>query len=357
MLDVALTAKGSQSLAASLSIYVPADGNNGQRRYMLPSQEYDSELTQPREVLEMAFATPQQAVRALRRGEVDLVDRAFPAEIEGLRRDPQLTVIPYRVPSLHVLICNPLNPYLANPLFRRCLIYGINRQLILNRELLAGTALPGCHVISGPFSPGIDADDPLAYAYDARIEPRAYDPLHARTLLQLAQVEVEAAAAKGQQPTPELKRLTLFHPAHELARIACEQIAQDLKLLNIQCMLQELPPEKCRPADNAWDLCYVDYVISEPLVEARRLLAVDGLAGCTSPHLNLALRQLDRATNWNEVSTRLRAIHQICFDDSSLIPLWQLVDHLVCRPGIGGMVARPVTTYQAIETWNLHSAP
>ena len=96
--------------------------------------------------------------------------------------------------------------------------------------------------------------------------------------------------------------------------------------------------------------------MQEPLVDAPRLLAADGFAACPSPYLNLALRQLQRATNWTQVGDRLRAIHQICFDDTSVIPLWQLVDSMACRKELAGMVDRPVTTYQAIEKWSWNFA-
>ena len=64
-------------------------------------------------------------------------------------------------------------------------------------------------------------------------------------------------------------------------------------------------------------------------------------------------RQLQRVDNWNRAGERLRVIHQLSFDDTTVIPLWQLTEHLVYRKGIQGIVAEPVTTYQNIENWHL----
>ena len=149
--------------------------------------------------------------------------------------------------------------------------------------------------------------------------------------------------------------MILVHPPHEIARVACAEIVEDLKVIGLPCTLRVLPPGYSRPADDDWDLLYFDYSIPEPLVDARHLLATDGMVASPSPHLNLALRQLDRVDNWNRAGERLRVVHQLCFDDTTLIPLWQLIEHLVYRKGIQGIVAEPVTTYQNIEAWRLTS--
>jgi ABC-type transport system substrate-binding protein len=295
-------------------------------------------------------------VQALRRGEIDLIDRVFPADVTNLSRDEQLQLRAYRLPSLHVLVPNPARPYPANRVFRRCVAYALDREHILRRELLGGRNLAGCRLISGPFPLGVTVDDPLGYAYDSRVDPRAYDPRHARILLQLAHIEIKAEAEKNKESPPEMKELVLAFPTSELARVACSAMVEDLKVLGLACNLRPLPPGTCRPDDDRWDLLYVDYVMQEPLVDAPRLLAADGFAACPSPHLNLALRQLQRAISWNQAGERLRAVHQVCYDDTSVIPLWQLVDYAAYRQELAGLVDSPVTTYQAIEGWSLKFA-
>ena len=126
---------------------------------------------EPREILERTFDSSQQALQALDRGEIDLVDRVFPADVAAVQRNESLQVRAYRLPSLHVLVPHPTRPFSANRLFRRSLVYALDRQRILQQELLAGKDLPGCRLISGPFPLGVDADDPLGYASDTRIAP------------------------------------------------------------------------------------------------------------------------------------------------------------------------------------------
>jgi hypothetical protein len=169
----------------------------------------------------------------------------------------------------------------------------------------------------------------------------------------LAQIEMQKEAQKNQETPPQLTSLVLAFPASELARVACASMVEDLKLLGIDCTLQPLAPGSCWPEDDTWDLLYLDCVLEEPLVDAPHLLATDGLAACSSPHLNLALRQLQRATNWNQAGDRLRAVHQICFDDTSVIPLWQLVDHLATARELTGLADQPITPYHGVENWTL----
>ena len=309
--------------------------------------------TQPREVIERDFDNPKQAIQALRSGEVDLLDRIFPADVEQVSRDETLVVQPYRIPSLHVLVPNQNRPHPSNRIFRRAIAYAIDREQILKRDLLGGFELSGCELISGPFPLGIASDDPLNYAYNTNIDPLPYDPRHARTLIQLAQIGLEVAAEKAKQPKPQLDEIVVAHPPSDIARIACNEIVEDLKVLGLKCVLRVLAPGESRPADDAWDFLYLDYLMGEPLVDARRLLASDGFAGCASPHLNLAIRRLDQLNKEADAPERLRVVHQICFDDMSVIPLWQIQDRLARRKIVEGVEQRPVATYQDIEKWSL----
>jgi tetratricopeptide (TPR) repeat protein len=340
--------------AASAEVGV---GKSSELQMMLNPDYLLATATQPREVVERVFASPQQAVRALQRGELDLIDRVFPADVGQLQRDQAIELAAYRIPTSHVLVPNNARPYFDNRVFRRGLAYAIDREKILRRDLLAQADLPGCKVISGPFPSGIGSDDPLAYAYDFQVEPRAYDPRHAKTLLQLAQLEVAAVAAKRQEAAPTLGELVLVHPDGELARVACEEIAEDLRIIGLTITLRSLPSGAYYPSDDQWDLLYLDYAMAEPLTDARQLLAADGLVASTNPHLNLALRQLDQAISWNQVGERLRTIHQLTFDDTTVIPLWQLVDYQARSRTVSGLPAQPITTYQDIEQWRLTTQP
>jgi ABC-type transport system substrate-binding protein len=91
--------------------------------------------------------------------------------------------------------------------------------------------------------------------------------------------------------------------------------------------------------------------IWEPAVDARRVLGETGLAGGCSPYMSLALRQLDAAADWSQVGERLRQIHRIAYEEASVIPLWQLTEHLAYQASLKGIAANPVSLYQTVEHW------
>ena len=126
-------------------------------------------------LVERRYATVAQAVAALKRGDIQVLDRVNPWLLPSLRADTHLRVQPYALPLVHCLIPNVRRPLLADPTFRRALAYGIHRQAILN-QMLGGVEIPGCVVTSSPFPVGMGADDPMGYASDESIEPRPYEP-------------------------------------------------------------------------------------------------------------------------------------------------------------------------------------
>jgi hypothetical protein len=100
-----------------------------------------------------------------------------------------------------------------------------------------------------------------------------------------------------------------------------------------------------------WDLLFVDLSMSEPLIEARRLLGSQGLAPNASPYMDQALRELELAEDWKRARQRLLDIHRVAHDDLDIIPLWQIVEHFAYRKGLDGVGTRPAVLYQNVESW------
>ncbi len=104
------------------------------------------------------------------------------------------------------------------------------------------------------------------------------------------------------------------------------------------------------------DLLYVELATWEPVVDANRLFGEGGMVADSGPYMMLALRQLDQAAEWDQVRECLHRIHRIAYDDMTVIPLWQLVEHFGYRKSLRGVVAPrnnkgPVSLYQNIEQW------
>ena len=232
-------------------------------------------------------------------------------------------------------------------------MYAIDRERILHSTLLENAVSPGSRVISGPFPAARDADDPLAYAYNEKTVPLPYFPKHAVLLGNLAQVEFAQLSERTNTEPPERPTLILAHPAGEQASLAAAAIAAQWNLIGFNCTTKSLPPGMSRDPSDDWHFLYVETVVREPVADARRLLAFDGVARSDSDHLGQALRRLETARNWKTLRGRLHDVHHTVFSELVLLPLYQVVDHCAYREGLRGVGDRPSSFYQNIEFWEV----
>jgi hypothetical protein len=329
---------------------------------------------QPAVVVERRFERNNHAVDALLGGEIDLLDRVYPADVPRLRAQSGIKVDRYDAPTIHMLIPNDRNPYLANRTFRRAILLGTARDSILNSILLEGAQIPGCRLVSGPFPAGVGTDDPQAYGYDFNLAPREWNLQHAFVLKALAasqvktqfeanqKKEAEKAQAAGKeapapQEPPKLEPLKLVHPATEIARRACQAIQLQLKQLQVEITLVELPPGQVRPEKDDFDLLYAEICSTEPLVDARRILAEGTVAKISNAYIRQALRDLDAASSWREARARLLELHERVHTELTVIPLWQLIDHYAWRPSVQNITPQPALLYQDVEQWRIVPRP
>lgn len=339
--------------ALSAGPYFPAEQAAAENRFLANRQYAFYQPRQPKELVEKLIEKPDKAINALKRGEIDIYDRIFPADVYRLRNDQTIALGQYAVPTLHVLVPNYAKPYPANKIFRRAVLYALNREGIMRSELLGGGSLPGCTAISGPFPAGTGASDPLAYAYDERIAPRAYDPRLGLTLVKLAATELANQAKKANQPEPKLETIVIGYPPTEVARIAIQAIGMQLEVIKLKVELRELPLDKLADPDGTCDFVYRELAVYEPLADAPRLLGVKGLFAESSPYVGLALRRLEATGNWQDASLALKDLHRVTYDDVTVLPLWQLAEYYAYRKWLRGVGDQIVTLYQNVENWQI----
>jgi hypothetical protein len=311
--------------------------------------------TQPREIVERRCASAADAVNLLLQGEVDVLDQLFPADAVRLSRSKDIKVVNYPLPTVHMLVPCSDHPYLAERTFRRALLYGIDRRDILNGELLEGLESEGCRVLSGPFPAGLELNDPLGYAYDQSIEPRRYEPPLAKLLIAMNANQMKAEAQRNKEEVPPMTPIRLAFPPDNLSRVACEAIRSQWQLLDLQVELVELPVGQTfpEPDENIADIVYVSAAVWEPVIDARRILGPDGLAGSQDQLVGLGLRRLEEARNWREVRDRLLDLHFIAHHELPVLPLWQMVDSYAYRRELIGIGSDIVSLYQNAGNWRL----
>ncbi|QDU75226.1 Bacterial extracellular solute-binding protein, family 5 Middle [Bremerella volcania] len=312
----------------------------------------------PSEIQLLPYPTTADAMLALQAGEVHMVDRLDPATAARLTvESPEdLVVDHYRAPTLHVLVPNLNNPYLKNRDFRRGLLYGINRQEILQSRLLGGKELDGCRLVSAPIPSGVSPDDPVSYGYDLSIAPRSYEPQMSIALQKLAEIKLREDAEAANQALIPLSKLVIGHPDSEVSRQTCLAIVQYFKRLGLPCELKTVSPEVTDPAAVEVDLLYVEVQIAEPLVDVPRMFDRYIPNVHQTQYFQLALRQLGQSQNWQEVRERFWSLHRLAHDDLLIVPLFQLQDHFVYRRSLGGVGYQPMTLFQQVERWDLAPA-
>jgi hypothetical protein len=343
-----------QSAAPELAVYSIEERTPEQVRYRLQPDYFAAGAHQPREIVERHYRQSRDALAALERGDVSVVDRLCPWDLSDAQANQELTVVRYAVPTVHCLLANVSKPLPAQRAFRRAIEYGIERELILREHLLRNKKVIGCELLSGPFPRGTSFDDPLGYAYDPQIAPRPYDPRLAMTLATVAWRDASLGKADpkaASKKLPPLPSLVLAHPADEVARVACQQIQKHLKLIGLTLTLKELPAGSAPLLSSDHDLLYAELHVQEPLIDARALLGAEGLLHASSPYIALALDQLDTVESWKNARRKLEQIHQLAHDEAVVIPLWQLTEYLAYHKSLTGVGSEPVSLYQNVEQW------
>jgi ABC-type transport system substrate-binding protein len=307
--------------------------------------------TTPVEVVERRFYSDDEAVEALERGDVDIVERVAASHATRLANRDDIVVGQYALPTVHVLVTSASAPLLQVPELRRAVLYGIDRQGIVEQILISNGPPRSSSVISGPFPLGKDIADPVGYAYNRAIAPRPYDPRLASTLAGVA--ARVARSGKDDAGDVRLAALTLVHPSQPIPKACCQLMSEQLAAVGIAVKLAEYSPEQLTAKKVDFDLRYAELAMWEPVVDARRLLGPRGELSRCSARMALALADVDRALNWQDVRQRLAEVHRIAQDELIVLPLWQTTNYFAYRRSIQGISSRPVTLYQGIDAWDL----
>ena len=99
------------------------------------------------------------------------------------------------------------------------------------------------------------------------------------------QAEAQEKASATDASTQEKSPLVLAHPPNPTATTVCQSIKLQLDAIGIPVTLLPLSPQGAE-ADADYDLRYAELAIWEPVVDARRLLGPQGLAGnCSSSYV------------------------------------------------------------------------
>jgi tetratricopeptide (TPR) repeat protein len=300
-------------------------------------------------IIEQLFRTDSDAVDALLRGEIDVVDRISPADVARLKESENIQVRSYVVPTVHFLIPKIRGDLADSFRFRSALSAAIPRDSIVVDVIGGGRKLDGCDAITGPFPLGGDDNDQISYGYDLRVKPLQFSEKLSMVLTKLA------ISKPGAPEDPKPPSIVMAHPASSTAAQCAQAIARAWNAAGIRTTLRALSPGQTTPPDNQWDILYAETFIEEPLIDAVRLFGDDGLANDITAPVQQSLRNVVTSQTWQGACLALRNIHRQVSVDLSVIPLFQVKEHFAFRDNVYNIGRNLIHLYQNVDRWTIET--
>ncbi len=316
-------------------------------------------------VIEQRFDLATDAVTELLNGNIDMVDRVPVSDLSRLKRKPGVQARAYLIPTVHLLLPKIRGDLEKDLRFRRGLSHAIDRQTILREIICGGQQVNGCEVISGPLPIGTEENDQISYGYNFKTRPPSFNTELGKVLMQLALLpRKKRKPPSSGDPNPEkfvksikMPSLVLAYPRSSTASAACLAIADAWNKAGVPTSTRELDPSQSWPADDNWDLLYMEIAMEEPLADITRLIGATGFVTEVSAPVDQTMAALGFTQTWQSACAMLRQLHQQVATDMSVIPLWQIKEHFAYRTTVRHIGRDLVHLYQNIERWRIDIRP
>lgn len=307
------------------------------------------------QIIEWRFPSASAAVDALVAGEIDVVDRIPLSDLNRLQENAEVKVGSYIVPTVHMLVPNSRNEFIADRTFRNGLKQGINRDLILREVICGGKEISGCEVISGPFPIGTEENDQVSYGYNISVTPQPFNDQLGMVLSRVVlETRISYLIRKGEEsPQVEFPTIVLAYAEDEIAEAACTNIQQMWEAMGLPVVLRKLEDGQVVPTDEEWDFLYYQVSMEEPLTNADLLFGREGVVSSVSAPVEQNMQRLGFSDSWRVAGKTLRRLHRQVVNDVTVIPLWQLKEHFAYRDNLSGMRRNPVHLYESVLNWRI----
>ena len=299
--------------------------------YLANSKYLQPDRPHIRQFVESRYATPEERIRAIQMGEVEMVDNVPFRSLPYAKNLPGVKPVKIATPKVNLLQFNFDREALRSPTLRRALIYAIDRKAIL-QKVGAGED-KDVKLLTGPLPEG-------AFGYNTQTQHWSFEPFLAKVLT--------AAVAKELKALPPL---TLAHQGNESTRLACEEIAKQWRAAGFQINLIEVDERSPDPREA--DVRYQTLTVSDPIFDLITVLTRDNpsLVANAGPRLRQYMIDLLQTPNVTVAASLLPEIHQALRDDVALIPLWQWNETCLVSDAISGMPNPLLRTYQGVADW------
>ena len=342
------TADAKSSTSPSVYPFHVHEAGEGRVVYRRTVEEpKDVRIRHVTEIVEINYESYEKAIQGLLRGEVCMLPEIPPSYVKPLSDDKQFFVVPYAMPTTHVLQFHPRSPAQKNRELRRALAFAIDRESILKDTILREPGGALGRLVTGPFSS-------KGSAYNELTQQIAFDRTLAISLATVARSQYE-----GKLPV-----LRVVCDPDPVAQEAAAAIVENWRQAGLQATLlsdvsRDSAAEPSKTEDSPWDIAYRRVRMEEPLTELWPFLTLQPTAQVGAlTYLPVWLRQelieLDSVSDWNSAANLLRRLQDDLLSEVQLIPLWEIDDSLVVRRKTFQTVPRnPMHPYDDVEQWIL----
>jgi ABC-type transport system substrate-binding protein len=286
-----------------------------------------------KQFVESKFATPEERIRAIQMGEVEMVDNVPFRNLPYTKNLPGVKAVKIATPKVNLLQFNFDRAALRNPTLRRALVYAIDRNAVLQK--VGAAEDKDVKLLTGALPIG-------AFGYNSQTQPWTYEPFLSKVLT--------AAVAKELKALPPF---TFAHQGNESTRLACEEIARQWRAAGFQINLIEIDERSPDPRDA--DIRYQTLTVSDPIFDLITVVTRDNPSLVTNagPRLRQYLIDLLQTPNVTVAATLLPEIHQALRDEVALIPLWQWSETCLVSDAVSSMPNPLLRTYQNVADWKV----
>jgi len=298
------------------------------------------------EVVEHKYPSHDRVVQALLRGEVSMTPTLPDWHVRRLQADDAVVkdffILPYAVPTTHLVLFHPDSPAGKSRELRRALSYSIDRDKLLREVILRDPAAAHGRLIESPFPRE-------SYGNSLLARPLTFD-LSAALAMSVA--ATRSLSPKG-EPMPALRMVC---PPTVTERAAAQSMIRSWKRVGIDV---ELVPDDEGPQAK-YDLIYRVGILPEPVIDWWPIVTLNPRANLQDltkkpDWLRQQLIELDRTADWSRAVTQTQELHRRLSVDAAYLPLFEVDNFVVMRKNVRGFPARPMHCYDLVDRWTLEA--
>jgi ABC-type transport system substrate-binding protein len=292
------------------------------------------------EVVEVRYDSWERALQGLLRGEIVGIPHVNFQDLKNLQDDPRFFVLPYALPTSHLIVFNPNSPQLKDGQLRRALSLALPRGELIEKSITSDFNGRFVRVTATPFPT-------VSYGHNRILEPTPYDAQRSATLAMTAKKQLGG----------KLQVLRLASPPDAEIRKIAASLIEHWERVGVTVQLND---DSSDSSDADWDLAYRTTRMIEPLTELWPLMTLnsDTRVETLTPLPDRVRRQLldlERTNDWTSATKLLHRIESELLIETRYIPLWEVDEFFVTRRNLIGLPTRLMHPFQDVERWTLQS--